>query len=284
MYFNHCPQGSIGKLVLVALMAYLWLMKKIVNHYKFIIDLRQHSLSSESKLLNGVFQSCFGTTINLSNGVIKDVGTGVVFYQGLLVENSPLSSLGLASSSIEDDSISQTLDKRYYEYIVTNHIIEDMSINATNRGANIYGGKNIIRNSTIEVDGHTAIYMSGPNPVIENNTIIIHGKGEGEFYKKKDTWIQEYEGMNLKWRKVEGEKVKIISAPIKLRDAKGGIIRNNKIIYKGGFLGFGKAPVAINLLDSKDVLIENNTIEGFDKLVRENGDTSFTEKNNIFVR
>lgn len=67
---------------------------------------------------------------------------------------------------------------------------------------------------------------------------------------------------------------------IKLRDAKGGIIRNNKIIYTGGFFNWGKAPVAINLLDSKDVLIEGNTIEGFDKIVRENGDTSYMEKNN----
>ena len=140
-------------------------------------------------------------------------------------------------------------------------MVEKLNIQAGYRGIVLGGGNNIIRNSTIEVDAHTAIYMYGPNPIIENNTIIIHGKGKTNPNFKEDG-------------------IKILDGAIKLRDAKGGIIRNNRIIYKGGFLGFGKAPVAINLLDSKDVLIENNTIEGFKALVRQNGDTSITENSN----
>ena len=140
-------------------------------------------------------------------------------------------------------------------------MVEKLNIQAGYRGIVLGGGNNIIRNSTIEVDAHTAIYMYGPNPIIENNTIIIHGKGKTNPNFKEDG-------------------IKILDGAIKLRDAKGGIIRNNRIIYKGGFLGFGKAPVAINLLDSKDVLIENNTIEGFKALVRQNGDTTFIDKKN----
>ncbi|MBK7006351.1 MAG: right-handed parallel beta-helix repeat-containing protein, partial [Burkholderiales bacterium] len=45
----------------------------------------------------------------------------------------------------------------------------------------------------------------------------------------------------------------------KLRDADGAIIRNNRFIVQSGSFGDQKAEAAINLLESKNVLIENNT-------------------------
>jgi hypothetical protein len=163
----------------------------------------------------------------------------------------------------QDVSYLDSIDKLPPKYQDANITIDNMHIFATYRGVQLADNHNTIRNSTIEVDDNTAIYLMGQYPVIENNTIIIHSNKNGDTETQKKYNIQIKDGA------------------IKLRDAQGGIIRNNRIIYKGGFLGFGIAPVAINLLDSKDVLIEGNTIEGFDKLVRENGDTSFTENNNI---
>lgn len=152
----------------------------------------------------------------------------------------------------------QTPPPKYQDAHIT---IDNMNIFATYRGVQLADNHNTIRNSTIEVDDNTAIYLMGQYPVIENNNIIIHSNKNGDSETQKKYNIQIKDGA------------------IKLRDAKGGIIRNNRIIYKGGLFS-GKAPVAINLLDSKDVLIEGNTIEGFESLVRENGDTSYSDINN----
>jgi hypothetical protein len=161
----------------------------------------------------------------------------------------------------EDLSYLDGLEKAPLQYQDANITIDNMNIFATYRGVQLADNHNTIRNSTIEVDDNTAIYLMGQYPVIENNTIIIHSN------KNNDTETQKKYNIQIK------------DGAIKLRDAKGGIIRNNRIIYKGGLFS-GKAPVAINLLDSKGVLIEGNTVEGFEKLLRENGDTSFTENNN----
>jgi parallel beta helix pectate lyase-like protein len=167
----------------------------------------------------------------------------------------------LDNPSCEDISYLNSIDKLPPQYQDAHITIDNMNIFATYRGVQLADNHNTIRNSTIEVDDNTAIYLMGQYPIIENNTIIIHSNKNGDTETQKKYNIQIKDGA------------------IKLRDAKGGIIRNNRIIYKGGVFSV-KAPAAINLLDSKDVLIEGNTIEGFDKLVRENGDTSYTEKNN----
>jgi hypothetical protein len=250
-----------------------------------VFDLNLNGQELTSKLFGEGVVAVGIQRIKIRNGIINTINTAIRFgnYNGALKYSpllDPLGRAGVYDNKFEDALASETLDKKSPTYTDSYYLVDNIKIHAGYRGVVLGGGGNIIRNSTIEVDGKTAIYMYGPNPIIENNTIIIHNDGNDYFYQKGGKWIWE----NSKAKLVGSTKTKLLSAPIKLRDAKGGIIRNNKIIYKGGFLGFGKAPVAINLLDSKDVLIENNTIEGFDKLVRENGDTSFTEKNNIFVR
>jgi hypothetical protein len=252
----------------------------------FDIDLLGHVLSHKSKAGVGFIGRAY--RIRIHNGQIRDVQKGISLHGGF----SGVWAVGkddnreVSSEEFEDTPFSKLKVKNNPpKYQNTDYLVDDMSIFSIGRGAEISGSGNIIRNSTIEVDGHTAIYMYGSNPIIENNTIIIHGNGEREFYLKGRGYEKIPNGKNPNgstrfdyvWHK--GEKANILSAPIKLRDAKGGIIRNNRIIYKGGLFS-GKAPVAINLLDSKDVVIEGNTIEGFENLVRENGDTSYIESNN----
>jgi adenylate cyclase class IV len=241
------------------------------------IDLQQHHMTS--KAANAINPLAIQVVSNQNNILIKNGFLRVIGKQAMGVIRKPSGSSYITIPS----------DKKYLDYETTREVdhpegedrtylfgsqklppqyqdaritIDNMNIFATYRGVQLADNHNTIRNSTIEVDDNTAIYLMGQYPIIENNTIIIHSN------KNNDTFTQKQYNIQIK------------DGAIKLRDAKGGIIRNNRIIYKGGFLGFGKAPVAINLLDSKDVLIEGNTIEGFDKLVRENGDTSYTESNN----
>jgi hypothetical protein len=106
------------------------------------------------------------------------------------------------------------------------------------------GAGNIIRNSTIEVeDGHAAIYLFGPNNLIENNIIIFKGKAAVES-----------------------------AAAIKLHQADGTIIRNNDIIIESSVGDEPKA--AISLIDSKNVIAEGNRIYGIKTLMHAWDDTS----------
>lgn len=139
-------------------------------------------------------------------------------------------------------------------YPNTQHVIENMTIHAGGRAIIIAGAGNAIRNSVLEVDGDTSVLSYGPDTIIEGNTFIIH--------LDKTNPIGEW------------------PAALKLRHANRAIVRNNKFIVKKGLFNSSKAEFAINLSDSKDVIIEGNMIEGFDKLVRENGDSSYSDNNN----
>lgn len=246
-----------------------------INASDVEIDLQSHNLTSKASKSNaphGVSIFQHQNNIRIKNGTLRVIGK-----QGVGVIHNPSGSSYITIPSktkgfkkeycdvyeqyCEDISYIDGPDKLPPKYQDAHITIDNMNIFATYRGVQVADNHNTIRNSTIEVDDNNAIYLMGKYPVIENNTIIIHSNKNGDTETQKKYNIQIKDGA------------------IKLRDAQGGIIRNNRIIYKAGLSG-GKAPVAINLLDSKDVIIEGNTIEGFDKLVRENGDTSYTEKNN----
>jgi nitrous oxidase accessory protein NosD len=113
------------------------------------------------------------------------------------------------------------------------------------------GTGNVLRNNVIEVESATAAYLYGPGSVIEGNTFIVH--------------------------QTKGEPAATL-AILKLRDAHGAVIRNNRFIVKGVFVG--KAEAAINLLESKNVVIEGNTIEGAKTLVRKDAASTTLEKGN----
>jgi hypothetical protein len=148
-------------------------------------------------------------------------------------------------------------------YQKTEHRIESMKIEADTIGDGVKceqcqsvgmdGAANIIRNSTIEItDGHAAIYLFGPNQLIENNIIIFKGKAAVES-----------------------------AAAIKLHQGDGTIIRNNDIIVESRDDDAPKA--AISLIDSRNVIVEGNRIYGINTLVKNWDDKSNSiEKNNEF--
>jgi len=117
--------------------------------------------------------------------------------------------------------------------------IENMHINAryskkvssiARPGAiNIQGAGTVIRNCVIETDGSTALWLFGPNAVIENNTIIVHG----------------------------ASPVREADAPIRLHHGDGATIRNNRIVIKDGANRRG-----ISVFDTGAISVEKNTFYG----------------------
>ncbi len=141
----------------------------------------------------------------------------------------------------------RTLPQDADAYQKTEYLIERMKVAADTindgivcvscKAIGMKGAANVIRNSTIEVtDGHAAIYLFGPNQLIENNIIIFRGKAAVES-----------------------------AAAIKLHQADGTIIRNNDIIIENS--GEDSPKSAISLIDSKNVVAEGNRIYGIKTLV-----------------
>lgn len=136
---------------------------------------------------------------------------------------------------------------------ITHYTAENLQINAGWRGIIMSGADNVVRNNFIEVDGQTAIYLYGPHPIIEGNTFIVH-------LDKRDQAP--------------------LPAILKLLDADGAIIRNNRFIVQGRGNAY-KAEAAINLLASKDVMIENNSVNDVRLLVRKDEVSTVIEKDNV---
>jgi hypothetical protein len=127
--------------------------------------------------------------IVIRNGVLKNRTSSVISFN--VLDGSALSDFKAiyhspGSAERTHKQILDTLPKNSADYPKTEHLIEHMKIEAGTTSNSIAlhrkaigmkGAANIIRNSTIEVsDGHAAIYLFGPNQVIENNIIIFKGK------------------------------------------------------------------------------------------------------------
>lgn len=119
--------------------------------------------------------------------------------------------------------------------------LENLKIAAGGRGMQLVGAGNVVRNCTIEVDGNSAILVWGENSIIEGNTIIVHGK--------------------------DGIDPPGTEAPIVLRNGNGSVVRQNHIVYTH-FLS-PKLPAAIKLINSENIQILDNQLEGFDAAVEE---------------
>jgi hypothetical protein len=116
-----------------------------------------------------------------------------------------------------------------------------MSIKVGLTGITIMGRRNTIRNSRIEVNNPRAgIYLFGPDNLIENNILIFRGKPRTES-----------------------------AAPIKLHAGSRTIIRNNVII-----MDTASPRQAVSLIESDDVVLQNNRIFGAGELVRRYDDAS----------
>jgi len=218
---------------------------------RYQIDLQGHSLVATAKNTNGVNNTSGGLQVSIRNGRIEAPGdrypNSGIYLRGQL-RGTMLKVDGWKCSPSEpacaDVPAAKSEGKEALVYEASNYLIDRVTIRSGWSGVYMGGGNNTLRNSVIEVDGRIGVYQFGPGAIIENNTIIIHGKGDRTEF----------------------------DAALKLRDAHGTVVRNNKFIFRGGL--FTKATAAINLLDSKDVVIEGNTFEGFDQVVRVNGDST----------
>ena len=136
----------------------------------------------------------------------------------------------------------------------TFYTAENLQIQSGGRAIIMAGSDNVVRNNTIEVDGRTAVYLYGPRSLVEGNTFIVH---------------------------MDPRDKAPLPAILKLRDADGSIIRNNRFIVKrsGLFRKKEEVPQAgINLLESKDVLIEGNVFEQVDLQVRKDEASTVTQR------
>ena len=145
-------------------------------------------------------------------------------------------------------------------FAATSHLVEDLTIQAGYRAILIDGRNNVIRNNRIVVDSATAILAHGPGIVIENNVIEV---------KNDLSHFSDYA------RKIESKT----PFPIRLIQADRAIVRNNEIrlLYPAAR---GPLPAAIELLQSADVLVESNRVEGVGLTVRADSDSSYREIDN----
>ena len=232
------------------------------------IDLRGFTMDADASRLRGITASS-QKKITIENGKIKSRT-----QSGILL-NAPKASLLSDFKAIYDSPQTMGMAEDEFQkflkslppsasaYQKTENVVERLYIESGSTIANysgffrkaigMDGAANIIRNSTIEItDGHAAIYLFGPNQLIENNIIIFKGKAAVES-----------------------------AAAIKLHQADGTIIRNNDIIIES--MGDEAPKAAISLIDSKDVVIENNRIYGINTLVKNWDEKSNSiDKNNAF--
>ena len=142
----------------------------------------------------------------------------------------------------------------------TFYTAENLQIQSGGRAIVMAGSDNIVRNNTIEVDGRTAVYMYGPRSLVEGNTFIVH---------------------------MDPRDKASLPAILKLRDADGSIIRNNRFIvkYRRGVQKQETEPQAgINLLESRNVMIEGNVFELVDLPVRKDEVSTTTQRDNTLAK
>lgn len=162
--------------------------------------------------------------------------------------------LDLQSNEYRDASIGPGVDRPPGDtpsthFRDTRHVIEDLRIEAGQVGIILQGKNNIVRNNRIVIDEDNAIIATGPNLLLENNLIEVRGIITG-------------------YAKAYGH-----SLPVQLIQADGAIVRNNRIRFIGS-AGDHRPEAAFDVIESRDVLFENNTIEAIPALERHDAASS----------
>ena len=231
----------------------------VVNAHDLDVNLTGHLISGEPfDDTTGISVGSTSTRITLRNGVVRapgreGIGIGMAPYKdpGQFFSPSPEDAPPMRQSRY--DPITKTYshsDPWNYEP-ATYYGIDQVRIKAGGRGVILAGSGNVLRNSMIEVDSSTAVCVYGPNAVIEGNTFIVH---------RRDHRLLEADGTK---------------AALKLLDAKNAIVRNNRFVVHGSYLG--RADAAINLISSSGVTLENNVVEGAKQLVRKDAASTIVE-------
>ena len=186
------------------------------------------------------------THLAVHNGVIETPGPlGIGIDLAPYIEGRQrLQELTEDRPAIKEVGYSRTFAGIWDYSPPTFYTAENLQIQSGGRGIVMAGSDNVVRNNTIEVDGRTAVYLYGPRSLVEGNTFIVH---------------------------MDPRDKAPLPAILKLRDADGSIIRNNRFIVKrrGLFRKKEEEPQAgINLLESNEVLIEGNVFEQVDLPLR----------------
>ena len=210
------------------------------------VTVRNGVVDVPGPLSYGVVVSPFKTPFWSGSNAVKPV-----VYRTVDPEDDPPYSLDSVRNGI------RLPDSVIWDYNpATHYVVENLEIYSGGRGVIMSGADNVLRNNVINVDSPTAVYMYGPRPVIEGNTFII---------------------------KLDPKNGAPLPAVIKLRDAHGAIIRNNHFVIKRSF--FDKPDngehFAVNLLESKDVVIQDNQIHDELLLVRKDAASNTVETGNV---
>jgi len=216
------------------------------------IDLRGHRLESDVDDMVGVKDLVASERIFLHDGTIVVPGTREanvgVDLQSMTSAYKTYARLDCRKSGVYcGNGQVATISKEAPPYEATRHIVQRMNIRAGRMGVQMVGIGNTLRDSVIEVDSSNAIALFGFGSIVENNTIIVHGK----------------------------EKPAANDGALVLWDGNGAIIRNNRFIFKGRVK---QAPPAVRLIDSSNVTLEGNTFEGFTRTVAPSSTSFFTNK------
>lgn len=123
-------------------------------------------------------------------------------------------------------------------YPVRNLRIENMHIRSQDYAVVLQGAGSVIRNSVIETDSGTALWLYGPNAVIENNIFIVH--------------------CIVRPMSRDGtSRCEEMDAPIRLQHGDGAVIRNNRFILKDQAHQW-----ALSVFDTGEFTFEGNTFTG----------------------
>jgi len=223
-----------------------------LNGSDIVLDLRGHNLRSNraSTAINarvwGKLKEARTRNLTFRNGTIDVGGDGIVLigwqYGGVSQNYRP--------GPAQIDIAINWYGPNFREFGETNILLENLTIKSGGLAVYLVGRNNIIRHCHIEVDGHEAVALFGANNQLIDNEIIIKRKTPAPPppYQAPATlnigsYYSEY-------------------AAIWIRDAPGLVIRGNKITVEGLI----NVNEAIMLINSPDVVIEDNEVTGADKL------------------
>lgn len=212
------------------------------------IDLQWHKLSSNQPY---EMISIRSTDISIANGVIHSVGgsgIGMYGYRFTSLRNDYVLRDAKLSDSAYLEEVGTVSGEKRRSFARAGLKVDHIEIDAGSRavhpkrrpsviGMAFQGSHNSITNSRITIrSGHAAIYLFGSNQRIEGNTIVFKCPGATPS-----------------------------AAPIKLHAADNSIIRNNTIVVD---CWSTRPQAAISLIDSRNVVIENNRIIGVKQLYK----------------
>lgn len=204
-----------------------------------LLDLKKHSLSSETPINFGVYKSSSNeesySPTTIKNGSIQTGEKPTIFMvETWNLDNKRFGRKYSLASSHGDIS----------KYKPTLFILENLIIKGDKHAIIMQRKRNIIRNCII-IGGSSTVNVYGPDLLFEGNTIISD--------MSNDTNGNES------------------PAALYLEDAGDSIIRNNRIILSGATSINSNA---ISLANSENVLLEKNTISGTNKIYQMQDDKS----------